>query len=592
MAQPTPEEVAAFRARNPIVPVNRTAAQRVASRQPATPQGNSSAATPAATAAPAKADAAPNGNTTKVFTGLCDALNEFQRGLVRPGGYQIADEYEIQFAPPTISAAKVALQGTAYKATPTTQEKKPGAALNPETQRMDVTGRVIPVTAGIQIVQFIDQVMRSSSYITDQANFIINETTQKLEPKPGAAADAEVTWYKVNFQAENLGWDDGRNDYAYKMIYTIAPYAINRMDSQYFPEGRYRGVHKSYNYWFTGKNNAIINFEQEYNNMYTTILSGTVGGVGKGGTVPVGLNNTPPSSETLGNTNSKSTTPKSYAPAASVSNQGADSGANEIGASAADFLYSLVPQGEVKMRIIGDPGWIAQGEVTNTINAATMTFAPFLPDGTINMDAGEVMFDVYFNRPGDYNFDTGVVNVNGKTVNPNGTTAALQPQAHLTYVATNIKSFFNDGKFEQEITGKIYNDQFAQTSEKIQKQTAEREATANTAGTRTSAIKSSNTTGPAVNTSNNTAPAGDINNRATQPAAPAGAVTSNGDVTSGSSRTVGGLTFTNDFENSGGFNPGQAAASRPANVDIVTGQVRELPDASKISGQVMTAKEA
>jgi hypothetical protein len=393
----------------------------------------------------------------------------------------------------------------------------------------------VPVTAGIQIVQFIDQVMRSSSYITDQANFIINESTGKLEPKPGAAADAEVTWYKVSFQAENLGWDDGRNDYAYKMIYTIAPYAINRMDSQYFPEGRYRGVHKSYNYWFTGKNNAIINFEQDYNNMYTTILSGTVGGVGKGGTVPVGLNNAPPSSETLGNSNSKSTTPKSYAPAASVSNQGADSGANEIGASAADYLYSLVPQGEVKMRIIGDPAWIAQGEVTNTINAATMTFAPFLPNGTINMDAGEVMFDVYFNRPGDYNFDTGVVNVNGKTVNPNGTYAALQPQAHLTYVAASIKSFFNDGKFEQEITGKIYNDQFKEASEKIQKQTADREAaanTANTAGTRTSAIKSSDTAGPAVNTSNTTTPAGDITNRPTQPAAPAGAPSSNGDIQS------------------------------------------------------------
>ena len=551
------ERIADHKAANRVVPVDRAKYAGV-QRQEGVRQAPAAEKTDPTTA-PAKADAAPNGNTTKVFTGLCDALNEFQRSLLRPGGYQIADQYEIQFAPPTIADAKVALQGTAYKATPTVQEKTPGPALNPDTNRMDVTGRVVPVTAGIQIVQFIDQVMRSSSYITDQANFIINETTQKLEPKPGAPATAEVTWYKVNFQAENLGWDNGRNDYAYKMIYTISPYAINRMDSQYFPEGRYRGVHKSYNYWFTGKNNAIVNFEQDYNNMYSVILSGTVGGVGIGGTVPEGLNNAPPSSESIGNTNSKSTTPKSYAPAASVSNQGAASGANEIGASAADWLYSLTPQGESKMRIVGDPAWIAQGEVTNSINAASMTFAPFLPDGTINMDAGEVMFDVYFNRPSDYNFDTGVVNVNGKTINANGTYAALQPQAHLTYVATNIKSFFNDGKFEQEITGKIYNDQFKQISEQNKKQAADREpatGTSSSSGVRTSDIKSSDSTSPAVNTSDTTAPAGDVNNRAAQAARPATPPTSNGDI------------------------------SPPANVDIITGQVRELPDASKISGQV------
>lgn len=558
MTERTQEEIVAeHKAKNRVVPVDRAKYAGV-QRQEGVRQAPAAEKTDPA-AAPAKADAAPNGNTTKVFTGLCDALNEFQRSLIRPGGYQVADQYEIQFAPPTIADAKVALQGTAYKATPTVQEKTPGAQLNPDTNRMDVTGRVVPVTAGIQIVQFIDQVMRSSSYITDQANFIINETTQKLEPKPGAPATADVTWYKVNFQAENLGWDDGRNDYAYKMIYTISPYAINRMDSQYFPEGRYRGVHKSYNYWFTGKNNAIINFEQDYNNMYSTILSGTVGGVGVGGTVPEGLNNAPPSSESMGNTNSKSTTPKSYAPAASVSNQGAASGANEIGASAADWLYSLTPQGDVKMRIVGDPAWIAQGEVTNSINAASMTFAPFLPDGTINMDAGEVMFDVYFNRPSDYNFDTGVVNVNGKTINANGTYAALQPQAHLTYVAASIKSFFNDGKFEQEITGKIYNDQFKQISEQNKKQAADREPSTGTnssSGVRTGDVKSSDSTSPAVNTAGTTAPAGDVNNRATQPAAPATPPTSNGDI------------------------------SRPANVDIITGQVRELPDASKISGQV------
>jgi hypothetical protein len=207
-----------------------------------------------------------------------------------------------------------------------------------------------------------------------------------------------------------------------------------------------------------------------------------------------------------------------------------------------------------------------------------MTFAPFYPDGTINMDAGQVMFDVYFNRPGDYNFDTGVVNVNGQTVNPGGTLAALQPQAHLTYVATNIKSFFNNGKFEQEITGKAYLDGFDQASKKVKSAQADRNSAANTtSSTRDATLNANGKTNvdSAENyadgiSSNNTAPAGDINNRATQSAAPAGAPTSNGSIV---------------------FDLSNVPPSPAANIDIVTGRVSEgLPDASKITGLVRNDK--
>jgi len=495
---------------------------------------------------PAKAPAAPTGNTTTVFTGLCDAINEFQRSLVRPGGYEIADVYEIQFSPASIGSSTVALKGEAYKASPTNQQKDPRTQLDQGAQKLDLTGRIVQVGQGTQIVQFIDQVMRQSSYITDQANFTIEESTGKLKAKENAPANADLKWYKINFQAKSLGFDKGRNDYAYRMIYTITPYTINKMDSQYFPDSNYRGVHKSYNYWFTGKNNSVISFEQDYNNMYYTILAQTVGGVGTGPLA--GLKNVPatPSTEPLGKTKSTSTTPKSYAPAASVSSQGADNAANELGASAADFLYAMSPQGEMKIRIIGDPAWIAQGEITNSVNAATVNLSPFLPDGTINMDAGQVMFDLYFNRPADYNFDTGVVNVNAQTINPGGTLAALQPQAHLTYICSQVKSYFNQGKFEQEITGKSFRDGFdsvlstaaaAQKTQQTQQQ--QREQNANDQAT---ANGSRSVTPSAINTGSDnstvgrapeidTAPAGDITNPSPQPAMPASPPVSNGDLT-------------------------------------------------------------
>jgi len=510
-----------------------------------TPTSVPTPSTAPSTQSPAKAPSAPTGNTTTVFTGLCDAINEFQRSLVRPGGYEIADVYEIQFFPASIGSSTVALKGEAYKASPTNQAKDPRTQLDQGTQKLDLTGRIVQVGQGTQIVQFIDQVMRQSSYITNQANFTIEESTGKLKAKENAPANADLKWYKINFQAKSLGFDKGRNDYAYRMIYTITPYTINRMDSQYFPDSNYRGVHKSYNYWFTGKNNSVISFEQDYNNMYYTILAQTVGGVGTGPLA--GLKNVPatPATEPLGKTKSTSTTPKSYAPAASVSSQGADNAANELGASAADFLYAMSPKGEMKIRIIGDPAWIAQGEITNSVNAATVNLSPFLPDGTINMDAGQVMFDLYFNRPADYNFDTGVVNVNAQTINPGGTLAALQPQAHLTYICSGVKSYFNQGKFEQEIIGSSFQDGFQQVlsdaaaSQKTQQAQQQREQNASdqtTANGSRSVTPATINTGPENSPDGrapeiNTAPAGDITNPSPQPAMPASPPVSNGDLT-------------------------------------------------------------
>jgi hypothetical protein len=58
------------------------------------------------------------------------------------------------------------------------------------------------------------------------------------------------------------------------------------------------------------------------------------------------------------------------------------------------------------------------------------------------------MFSMAFNTPQDYDFGTGLVNVNAN--NRNG-----QPQEYYTFQATKCKNVFSKGKFEQEIEGKL-----------------------------------------------------------------------------------------------------------------------------------------
>jgi hypothetical protein len=98
------------------------------------------------------------------------------------------------------------------------------------------------------------------------------------------------------------------------------------------------------------------------------------------------------------------------------------------------------------MKILGDPAWLQQGEVSTGVNAQTFNYKPFNPDGTINYDSQQVTFTVSFNRPTDYNFSTGIMNTNS---------ASGAPKETFAYIATECRSVFSKGQFTQELTGSL-----------------------------------------------------------------------------------------------------------------------------------------
>jgi hypothetical protein len=392
-----------------------------------------------ASAAPAKAPAAP-GKTNDVFTGLCEALNTFQRRLADPKDpnrkYNVPDEYEIEFAPNSLGAATLKRQGTTDKSNVPMQ--KPSAqAKSPASNSVNNKATTMPVTAGMQIVQFIDQIMRSSSYITDQQLYVVDPVTQQIKPNPNPPGGI-VAWYKISVEATQLGYDSRRHDHAYKMKFVISPYAINELPSDWFQNSRYRGSHKSYNYWFTGENKEIINFEQEYNNLYRLIISGL--------NVPVQQART----DFRGTDQYRRT----FLPTSENHAKGADGYTNEAADNAASFLYSPTDQAKVKLRLVGDPAWMQQGEIAEGVSARNFNFDPFNDDGTINYDSQEVVFDISWNQPQDYDFNTGLAEINRTGIKPDGT-YHTQPQLNLTYTAIKCKNIFSKGRFEQELEGRL-----------------------------------------------------------------------------------------------------------------------------------------
>ena len=388
------------------------------------------------TEAPPKASAAPVAGKSVTFKGLATALNEYQQELVKQKKREIADQYAIEFLPPTISASTVVMPGPQDASTAPMQNNNTAEKLLPETQSVNRKARTWSIKAGTQIIKVIDDVMRSSSYITDQQNV---EVSQAIDPVTGLqttkinakAGSGNMQWYKISVNAVDLGYDSIIRDNAYKITFIITPYPVAQMTSQYFPDSRYRGVHKAYQYWFTGNNTQILDYQQNYNNAYRLALTG-LGAIAQQQT----------------RTDFRDQNRFIYMATSDNQAQGSKNYAAEPSDNAASFLYDPSSLSQVKLKIVGDPAWLQQGEVGAGVTAKTFSFKPFNSDGSINFDSQAVMFSVAFNVPADYDLNTGLVNVNKNS-------RVGQPQEYYTFQAIKCKSIFSRGRFEQELEGKL-----------------------------------------------------------------------------------------------------------------------------------------
>ena len=189
--------------------------------------------------APPKANAAKKGSTTKTFTGLIETLNKLEQEQVQKGLFEKANIYELEFLPKDLENSKVTLPGKLKSKTPMQNGQTASDQIDPDKQSMDTTVRTFGFQAGTPIVQIIDQIMRNSSYITDQAIVAVDEEEQTNTEQKSLG---QLAWYKINMEATPIGIDNKRKDSVYKIKFVITTYGINRMVSEYFPEGRLGSV--------------------------------------------------------------------------------------------------------------------------------------------------------------------------------------------------------------------------------------------------------------------------------------------------------------------------------------------------------------
>jgi hypothetical protein len=353
----------------------------------------------------------------------------------------------IENATITIPQTKVDKKTVAAGA-PATGKNGDTQGLDPSKQAQDNMSRSFSITAGQMITQAIELAIRNSSYILDQA-LVMQDSDGYQVPNPDKR-NSPMTWFNIIMNAVPRpgGIDPKRNDHAFDITYTIKPYRLQNFNSKYFPASRFAGVHKSYPYWFTGQNTAVLEYQETMNALYSITVSGSDP-----------KNSAAAKIREAATSSLRDIAKYNYAVTSGQSTQGSsDTRLNETAANAADYLFSPGDLANAKIKIIGDPDWIQQGSLFKEIKPGEIQVADitgFGEDGSISFETGDVLFEIVWQRPEDYDLNTGVADPysGGYSGRANKTREPIQSRV---YQAVKIISEFRQGAFYQTIEGTLY----------------------------------------------------------------------------------------------------------------------------------------
>jgi hypothetical protein len=399
--------------------------------------------------APPNAAAAPGTINQKVTRGIMTALNQFQQDLVKRKVYDIADTYEIEFVDANEikqATLKLPTDQVSKKSSNSGQPATVSAAsLNSDKIVTTPAKRSLPITAGQSLTQVIDLIIRNSSYINGQAAVTNNPDGS---PNPAEKPPQNpMQWFMISYSAKPIGdkIDSQRNDYAYNIKYTVTKYKVPNFDSKYFPVAAYPGLHKEYKYWFTGQNTSVLDYSASYDALYNITVSGTKPG-----------DSAQDERRRLLTSSARDMPKYAYSPRSTQGVGYGDGKSNESSANAAEYLYSPDTLHSSRLRIVGDPAWIQQGSLFKPVDPDTFRAEArlgFLADGTISFDSAQVLYEIAWQRPEDYNIQTGLADPYAKTSKKYGEREPLQSNI---YHALKVISEFRSGRFEQTIEGSLY----------------------------------------------------------------------------------------------------------------------------------------
>lgn len=367
-------------------------------------------------------------------TGILDLMNKAQKSKLDPkvATQEIADIYRVVYENKDIQDSSVIDDQDLNKSRVALGDLKTPGITKPTSGPIK-KNRTMHFNAGVPLTQVIDQIITQSNYINNALTYTDDEKVQPAqEGDPTTELNAKsktLQWYIVTPVVEVLGWDNIRNDYAYKTTFVIKSYDVPYViapNIKYIP--RYPGPHKIYNYWYTGKNSEVLSYEQNYNLLYFNAVSSA----GKKSGI-----------------NMNDTAPLFQKPVQNADTTGKSDGSFESANTVKTFLYSPKDLLSAKVKILGDPDFL----MTSTAGTVQEIMKKWYGNGyTINPNSGQIFIEIMFKQVEDYDNTNGLLTPNGNIefwqYPDNSAMGALTKG--IVYQVYRVTSKFSRGMFTQE----------------------------------------------------------------------------------------------------------------------------------------------
>lgn len=334
------------------------------------------------------------------------AINEYYASLKEKKIIEQADTY-------TFSIDKEISESTITKKENNTVRTSPMATKASEKDKVELDKLINPINAGTNIIEVINQAIRSSSYITNQIDLDKKDKNSNNEP---------INWFKIVPKVKIGAFDKKRQTYQKDIVYHVSKYTY--FNNKY-PFTKNTGTPtswvKEYNYIFTGKNDSIIDLNIDFNTAFYIAIQSFKGKTKEVSGASVGEKTT---TDDKNNTTSKTreesptdTTKQSLDP--TPLRVVPRSGNNETGANkddktdAANDLFKSVlssARGDminIQMKILGDPEFIKQDDLLYMPGQQVQRVIDEF--GSLVTDATEIVSFVRFRTPSDIDQSTGLM---------------------------------------------------------------------------------------------------------------------------------------------------------------------------------------
>lgn len=326
---------------------------------------------------------------------------------------------------------------------------------------LDTSKVVHSFEAGSTVNDIINAIIPNSEFFLNQVKD--PSKNAKSTSQDGAASDSTVQdsaqtlkMWKIIPSIKLADFDTERNVWGKIITFYVKKYDAYQQRDARLPKSPPPGALKRYDYFYTGKNSSVINFDIDFNALYFTAsqidrsnTESTAGAQARpesgdnDGSTSVGGKPGIGSGERKVNTGSQMQTGVAGANNRSET-QNAQSALQSVYTSAAGDMINL------KLQIIGDPHFIKQDDlfiVPDMTSVAGDGDSAFVSPKvqSLNMDAGEIYCYVTFKTPVDFSDTTGMYDLSN-------TNKFHTSEFSGYYKILTVDSEFRQGKFTQTLT--------------------------------------------------------------------------------------------------------------------------------------------